>query len=379
MKKISLLFLLIVAFNLTSAQEYDIKGKNLEMYKKGVNFYASGNEPFWSLEISFDKYIKLGFLSGREIETDYVKGIKAADANITQYTLKSGKKIIIITLYEEKCLDDMSGEEFDYKVKIRIKNKKNIYKTYFGCGRYVPDFGLNGKWKIKEFLGDKDDASVTGRWSNSYLIIDAEQKRYSSKPECNLYNGGIRLEVNSIRFFDGVSTLMACPDMEKEREFMKGLKQVTSYNLKDNELTLFNPDKTIMRLVKDMNEHGDNKQMQNDSSKLYILHDIWVLESINGKEADKTEYMKGLPMIEIKINEMRFSGHSGCNNINGKIQAESEKISFSNVAMTRMSCKGNSEAEFIKALTDVNTYKIGKNRLILSKDGDILLVFKKVD
>ncbi|MEZ4690641.1 MAG: hypothetical protein R3A12_10830 [Ignavibacteria bacterium] len=60
-----------------------------------------------------------------------------------------------MTIYQQECYDDMSGEKFDYKVIVELNNPGDAnYKKYEGCGNYVPDYKLNRTWILKK-LGDK--------------------------------------------------------------------------------------------------------------------------------------------------------------------------------------------------------------------------------
>lgn len=112
----------------------------------------------------------------------------------------------------------------------------------------------------------------------------------------------------------------------------------------------------------------------------YRLHDIWVLEELNGYKVFVTDFQKELPRIEINAAENRFSGFGGCNAITGQIFFEKDLLRFTKVVSTLMACQqGNKEAEFLKALQSITTYEIGNNQLTLSNPSGKLLVFKKVD
>lgn len=113
----------------------------------------------------------------------------------------------------------------------------------------------------------------------------------------------------------------------------------------------------------------------------YRLHDIWVLEELNGKKVAISDFQRELPRIEIYSAENRFSGFGGCNQINGAIFYEKDLLRFTNVASTLMACgnNNNKEGEFIEALQSTTTYSIGDNRLTLSNPSGKLLVLRKVD
>jgi heat shock protein HslJ len=112
----------------------------------------------------------------------------------------------------------------------------------------------------------------------------------------------------------------------------------------------------------------------------YRLHDIWVLEELNGFKVFITDFQKELPRIEINSSENTFMGFGGCNAVSGGIFYEKDLLRFSKVVSTMMACApGNKEDQFIKALQSATTYAIGDNRLTLSNPSGKLLVFRKVD
>jgi heat shock protein HslJ len=117
----------------------------------------------------------------------------------------------------------------------------------------------------------------------------------------------------------------------------------------------------------------------NKESVNTLLHDIWALESIEGKTYSRVENQNLHPTVEIYLAEERFNGNTGCNNMSGKITVNGSKISFTNIITTKMFCDGVDETSFISALEKANNYKIEKMRLYLYDDDRELLVLRKID
>ncbi len=112
----------------------------------------------------------------------------------------------------------------------------------------------------------------------------------------------------------------------------------------------------------------------------YRLHDIWVLEKLNGKNMGKTDFNNDLPLIEINSTTNTFTGFAGCNRMNGKLYCEKNLLRFIDIATTKMMCdSNNNENAFLSALRSATTYKIENNRLLLSNLIKELLIFKKID
>ena len=112
----------------------------------------------------------------------------------------------------------------------------------------------------------------------------------------------------------------------------------------------------------------------------YRLHDIWVLEQMNGSTITPSDFSKEFPSMEINSTTNKFSGFAGCNRMNGSLFFEKGLLRFTNIATTEMLCEpNNKEAAFLKALQSSTTYAIGNNRLTLSNPNGELLIFKKID
>jgi len=110
------------------------------------------------------------------------------------------------------------------------------------------------------------------------------------------------------------------------------------------------------------------------------LHDIWVLEQLNGQKVSLTDFSKELPNLEINSTTNKFMGFAGCNRMNGTIFFERGLLRFTNVITTRMACgPTNKENEFLKTLQSTNNYKVENMRLTLTNPSGVELVFKKVD
>lgn len=110
------------------------------------------------------------------------------------------------------------------------------------------------------------------------------------------------------------------------------------------------------------------------------LHDIWVLEQINGKKVALPDFVKELPNLEINTSSNQFMGYAGCNRMNGVIFFERGLLRFSQVISTRKACiTPNREDEFLKLLQSTTRYSVENLRLTLTNPFGGELVFKKVD
>lgn len=112
----------------------------------------------------------------------------------------------------------------------------------------------------------------------------------------------------------------------------------------------------------------------------YRLHDIWVLEELNGRKMSRENFCKKLPVLEIYASSNTFLGFSGCHQIKGDLFFEKGKLRLIPVKNGLIvGEKTSSEAEFIAAIQSVNHYTIENNSLVLSNSSGIKVVLKKID
>ena len=95
--------------------------------------------------------------------------------------------------------------------------------------------------------------------------------------------------------------------------------------------------------------------------------------------------MKGVPVqlsggrrdafIEFRINEKRFAGNGGCNQINGNYSVDKNNIHFSEVISTKMSCEDIAfENTFLDLLNKVDRFEQKEDRLLLKRKRETLLI-----
>lgn len=108
------------------------------------------------------------------------------------------------------------------------------------------------------------------------------------------------------------------------------------------------------------------------------LHDIWVLNSMNGKEVKS---MKNRPRLELFPADHKMLGHGGCNSLFGNVKAGARNIHFSDIGSTKMYCADSmpTEMEFVKTLASVQAYEIKSLQLHLFDENGLVMSFQKVD
>lgn len=213
-----------------------------KMFENGIDFIARGNEPFWNLQIDFDKDIKFISLTDiSEFIVPPVKGEKNEDGKVITYSSITEAGEIIITVSENTCSDNMSGEEFSHTVSVKIKRKSDDNFTEFsGCGKFLMDYRLNDIWVMQEMTNIKlnKEELMKGLPVFEFHLND---KRFAGHAGCNNLNSSIEVIGDKITFGKILTTLMACPNMEVERKVSTALNESTFiYKIEKLGLTLEN-------------------------------------------------------------------------------------------------------------------------------------------
>jgi uncharacterized membrane protein len=99
--------------------------------QEGVDFFAVGNEPFWSLEI--DKEGSIVFRPA-DLPKPIAVAYRAPNMNKDSafYSLNVEGSPLQVTIYNEFCNDGMSDNFYEHRVEVRYKGE--VLK---GCGNYL--------------------------------------------------------------------------------------------------------------------------------------------------------------------------------------------------------------------------------------------------
>ena len=96
----------------------------------GIAFRASGNEPFWNVEIS-ENEIVFSQLGQPKIAFPYAPPDLSDTSRVYRSRTKERPQHRIeITLREKRCIDSMSGEHFSFVAQVSLDGRK-----YLGCAR----------------------------------------------------------------------------------------------------------------------------------------------------------------------------------------------------------------------------------------------------
>lgn len=102
----------------------------------------------------------------------------------------------------------------------------------------------------------------------------------------------------------------------------------------------------------------------------------WVLVEMKGVPVQQSGSRRDA-FIRFDVNEKRFSGNGGCNQINGNYSIDKKEIQFRDLISTKMSCNDiDFENTYLATLNTVNRYEIRGNDLLLKKNRQTVLILR---
>ena len=111
------------------------------------------------------------------------------------------------------------------------------------------------------------------------------------------------------------------------------------------------------------------------NSSIRLENNHWKALSVKDKKILESERRE----VSMLFSKGVVKGSSGCNGLGGRYTLDGNKLSFSDKGFmtTRMFCKDSIEPEFLKALKQVDSYKIyGDNLELYDKNNRLLIKFE---
>jgi len=188
-------------------------------YKEGTDFYATGKDNGWELNLDFEKDFTFKRSDGFKFSTPAVEGIKAQDYNIIRYraVVESGE--MIIQLDKHECVNNTTGKKLPYKVTVEIK--RGIDKDYNrveGCGRFVFDERIHDIWVLQQL----NNKLATGP-DLPYIEFNTTDGMAMGQTGCNNFSGKADFKGNKLTLEPLATTRKFCPNATYETDFLKAM------------------------------------------------------------------------------------------------------------------------------------------------------------
>jgi heat shock protein HslJ/uncharacterized membrane protein len=218
--------------------------------EQGIDFYGRGNEPFWSIDMDFDKSFTFGEMNATPIHVPAVKGTSTPKPRTDHYQATTEKADLSVSLIDQSCQDSMSGELFSHKVEVTLKlSGSQNSRSFKGCGEFLADTRLYGTWQFSEINEIPLPADAYSKGLPT-ITLSAENNRLSGHDGCNRLMGGFSIQKNTLSFKQLASTMMACPDKEGAVNINPIIaNQTFDYLIENDNLLLIKKGKTIITLT----------------------------------------------------------------------------------------------------------------------------------
>ncbi|UIR54951.1 META domain-containing protein [Sphingobacterium sp. SRCM116780] len=239
-----------------------------------------------------------------------------------------------------------------FRKKADMHDTSNTTKTIEITGK---------KWQLIELNGKAIAEKINGRIP--YLQLD--DKNYLANAGCNTMGGAVSITgKNKIKFSQGMSTMMACPDLDIEHSLSKALIAADGYIIKEGILNLNKGASTSLAKFKLMPE----------ATTANALSGTWELDYISGPRiAFNGLYPNSKPTITFDLASNKVSGNGSCNTYNTNFKTDDHKINFGPIMSTKMGCGGSGEQVYFSTLEKINTYSVDGQTLTFIM-GDIAMM-----
>lgn len=212
------------------------------MIQAGNDFYANGSTPVnWSMQVNFKD--KIVFTSDDGLALSFAANmLKTTTAGSrTTYSGKISAGDISIVTENGTCTVPTIRKVFQKLVTVTINQK-----TYSGCGSFLVDEGLEGKWNLEKIGATPIIAADYNKVPS--FTFDLAKSRISGNDGCNSTGGSIEVQGSRIKFSGMMSTKMACLKGKNIESIVSTSisNKVADYYLKEGKLYLYLIDDTLL-------------------------------------------------------------------------------------------------------------------------------------
>jgi uncharacterized membrane protein/heat shock protein HslJ len=355
--------------------------ENLE----GIEFRASGNEPFWNVTISRNG-IMFSELGKPKIIFPFAPPTLSGNRSIySSRAVQPAPLGIEIIIDERRCMDSMSGEHFSFTVQVSLDGRK-----YLGCARegwpgfltievlqnakYQSEFAIDGSVKLSngtyrgklvpdsaselivmlsdhvafgDLNGDgAEDAVVvlisdpggSGRFRHLGVVIN--EKGSPQHVASQLL--GDRVKVNSLSVRSGEVAVQMMTHGPKDPMCCPTLKVTWNYVLQEGKL--------VTAGVRE------------------LMRRKWVLRSFGARNS-KDPLVPGTAIRLEFASDGKLHGSGGCNRYFATYEiGPGDSLKIKSIGATRMACPQgfmDQEMRYFEALQRVSKFRVQKNLLQL--------------
>ena len=213
----------------------------INLQRDGIDFFAEGNQPTnWTLNINYDDTVRFMADDGLALKFAYnqLKKDVNNERKILTVALKSGK--VSIEIKEKICTVTTIREVFKKEVIVIFNST-----IYSGCGKFLADNNLAGKWLLEKI----GNTSIVPSEYNKIpeINVDIIGGSVYGNDGCNSIRAKIEVQGKRIQFYDILGTKMGCNKKIIEKIIAAQISgQIVSYFFKEGKLFLYLPDDSLL-------------------------------------------------------------------------------------------------------------------------------------
>lgn len=229
MKSISILGLCMSLFLISCKSKSAATEGAEEKVKSSYNFEFSGqgNEPAWHVTITEDEIFYNSLVNQEGHRFTNVQRNPIMDVAGMSYsgTDNLGNSIKVDVFYQ-KCRDTMEEKVWPFRVSVELNvtdGEEAGENGIRGCGDYIEDRRLTGKWVLKTLKGKA--ITPLDKKGTPTVEFDTDKNTINSNMGCNGMGGSYEMMENTMYVSANfMSTMMFCKGvMELEKEFSSAL------------------------------------------------------------------------------------------------------------------------------------------------------------
>ncbi|BBL67995.1 META domain-containing protein [Methanoculleus chikugoensis] len=236
--------------------------------------------------------------------------------------------------------------------------------------------GLAGtSWTLDSYL-DENGTLVPVLPGTEVTAAFGPDGKVAGSAGCNGYGGDYQLDGTSLSVSSLVQTLKLCTEpegiMEQEARFIDLLGSAAECRIENDRLVITDAAGATTLIF-----------VEEDAPTGLAGNTWWTLVSLAGENGTQTPVLDGTGVTVTFSAEGSLGGSAGCNHYSADYTVDGATLTIKPAVRTEMYCNEppgimDQEDRYLALLTDVASYRMEANRLILAdSDGTDLLVFEK--
>lgn len=198
-------------------------------------------ESNWRIELGRDSLFLM--VDGQIFKGRSVAPVGTLDPSNLTFTSNNDQGKVFMQLFEEPCTKKDDGNNYAYRIELEFTAGKEKNPTKLsGCGFFIPNPKLQGKYQIIEVMGK----ALTN--DRALISFDVYSQKISGNNSCNQINGHFTFGFESLHFGKMQTTLMACQDAPLENLVNEVFSKSNVRYQFDEHLVLYDGDEKIMIL-----------------------------------------------------------------------------------------------------------------------------------